>query len=89
MSRLGLVAHLEAMRANGMGIENIQGDDCAGASSAALRVWEDSNFPYRCDNLPVGTAGGSLHTLPATTAQMIGAQTFDGTAFASIFLRGP
>lgn len=49
MSRLGLVAHLEIMRANGMGIQNIEVDDCAGASSAALRVWEDSNFPYRCD----------------------------------------
>eukprot|EP00903_Cladosiphon_okamuranus_P005387 g5378.t1 len=47
MSHLGLVAHLETMRANGMGIEKIQANDRAGASSGALRVWEDSNFPYR------------------------------------------
>lgn len=48
MSRLGLLAHLEAMRGNGVGIQKIETHDCAGASSTALRVWEDSNFPYRC-----------------------------------------
>eukprot|EP00752_Nemacystus_decipiens_P001796 g1735.t1 len=47
VSRLGLMAHLETMRANGMGIENIQVDDFVGASPAGLRVWEDCNFPYR------------------------------------------
>ncbi len=49
MSRLGLLAHLEAMRGDGLGIQNIETHDCAAASSTALRVWEDSNFPYRCD----------------------------------------
>lgn len=50
MSRLGfdLLSHLETMRCNGMGIRNIDVRDCKKASSAALRVWEDSNFPYRC-----------------------------------------
>lgn len=49
MSRLGfdLLSHLEAMRSNDMAIRNIDIHECTQASSAALRVWEDSNFPYR------------------------------------------
>ncbi|CAM9451377.1 unnamed protein product [Ectocarpus sp. 8 AP-2014] len=49
LCRLGfdLMAHLEAMRGKGMDIRDIEIQDCVKASAAALRVWEDSNFPYR------------------------------------------
>lgn len=42
------MAHLEAMRGKGMDVRGIEIQDCVQASAAALRVWEDSNFPYRC-----------------------------------------
>ncbi|CAN0091622.1 unnamed protein product [Ectocarpus sp. 4 AP-2014] len=41
------MAHLEAMRGKGIDIRDIEIQDCVQASAAALRVWEDSNFPYR------------------------------------------
>ncbi|CAN0515808.1 unnamed protein product [Ectocarpus sp. 12 AP-2014] len=49
LCRLGfnLMAHLEAMRGKGMDIGDIEIQNCVQASAAALRVWEDSNFPYR------------------------------------------
>lgn len=48
MARLGfdvLAHHLEAMRDKGVRSINI--DDATQASSAALRTWEDANYPYR------------------------------------------
>ena len=71
MSRLGLVAHLETMRANGMGIENIQVDDSVGATSAAIRVWEDSNFPYRCGTQLAAQGGGGLPDPPPSAIVQI------------------
>lgn len=47
MARLGfdVLAHLEAMRDKGVRSINI--DDATQASPAALRAWEDTNYPYR------------------------------------------
>lgn len=50
MSRLGfdVLDHLEGM--HNKGVRSIRVEDCAQASSSALRVWEDSNYPYRKDD---------------------------------------
>lgn len=47
MARLGfdVLDHLDAMR--NRGIQNIEIDERTFVSSSALRVWEDSNYPYR------------------------------------------
>lgn len=47
MARLGfdVLDRLEAMQERG--VRSIDVDECAPALPAALRVWEDSNYPYR------------------------------------------
>ena len=54
MARLGfdLLDHLEAMRSKG--VRNIEMDQCIQASSASLRTWEDSNYPYRRETIHFG-----------------------------------
>lgn len=51
MDRLGfdVLDHLQSMRSKGLRSINIQ--EYARASSAAVRVWEDSNYPYKKDAL--------------------------------------
>lgn len=49
IDRLGFdfLAHLDSLR--DQGLVNINVDDSGEASQAALRTWEDSNYPYRQD----------------------------------------